>query len=428
MNTVPKKRWFRILPAVFLMYCINMIDRNNIGFAFPGMESDLGIGATYAGLAGGIFAIGYLFLQVPGGLWAERWSAKKLIGVALIAWGIFAAATGFIRNVTQLLIVRFMIGFVEGCILPAIVLLLKRWFPLDERARANGIWMLSIPFAAMIMSPICGFILTYATWREMFWIEGAFPIIFCIIWMFCITDHPKDAKWLSEEERNYLVNAAAKEESKIATKGMSVMEALKTRNVIILIAIWFLTQTGFAGYSIWLPTMMKDLTGSSQMLVGLLTSVPWFFAMIMLTLNSRHSDKTGERRFHMIVPAVTSALCLLASTLLASSGNVTAAVIALICCGGLIQCYYGIWWAIPTTFLTADVLAVTLGVINAVGNLGGFFGPWLFGYFTTVTGSSLGGMVFLVAASIVAPLLLLFLKKDATKAPSATAVPASKEA
>ena len=206
------------------------------------------------------------------------------------------------------------------------------------------------------------------------------------------------------------------------------MEALKTRNVIILIAIWFLTQTGFAGYSIWLPTMMKDLTGSSQMLVGLLTSVPWFFAMIMLTLNSRHSDKTGERRFHMIVPAVTSALCLLASTLLASSGNVTAAVIALICCGGLIQCYYGIWWAIPTTFLTADVLAVTLGVINAVGNLGGFFGPWLFGYFTTVTGSSLGGMVFLVAASIVAPLLLLFLKKDATKAPSATAAPASKEA
>lgn len=161
--------------------------------------------------------------------------------------------------------------------------------------------------------------------------------------------------------------------------------------------------------------MMRDLTGSSQMLVGLLTSVPWFFAMIMLMLNSRHSDKTGERRFHMIVPAVSSALFLLLSTYLASTGNVTAAVISLICCGGLIQCYYGIWWAIPTTFLTADVLAVTLGVINAVGNLGGFFGPWLFGYFTTVTGSSLGGMVFLVTASIIAPLLLLLLKKDIGK-------------
>lgn len=413
-STVPKKRWFRILPAVFLMYCINMIDRNNIGFAFPGMEADLGIGATYAGLAGGIFAIGYLFLQVPGGLWAERWSAKKLIGLALVFWGIFAALTGCIENVTQLLIVRFMIGFVEGCILPAIVLLLKRWFPLKERARANGIWMMSIPFAAMIMSPICGFILTYATWREMFWIEGAFPIVFAIIWMICITDHPEEATWLSEEERNYLVEASKNEDSKIATKGMSVWDALKTRNVIILIAIWFLTQTGFAGYSIWLPTMMHDLTGSSQILVGLLTSVPWFFAMIMLTLNSRHSDKTGERKFHMIVPAVSSALFLLASTLMANSGMLTAAVVCLICCGGLIQCYYGIWWAIPTTFLTADVLAVTLGVINAVGNLGGFFGPWLFGYFKTATGSSLGGMAFLVTASIVAPLLLLLLKNNKT--------------
>ena len=141
MNAVPKKRWFRILPAVFLMYCINMIDRNNIGFAFPGMESDLGIGATYAGLAGGIFAIGYLFLQVPGGLWAERWSAKKLIAVALIAWGLFAGLTGFIQNVTQLLIVRFMIGFVEGCILPAIVLLLKRWLMNGRELMGSGCFL-----------------------------------------------------------------------------------------------------------------------------------------------------------------------------------------------------------------------------------------------------------------------------------------------
>lgn len=410
---IPRKRWARILPAVFLMYCINMIDRNNIGFAFPGMEADLGIGATYAGLAGGIFAIGYLFLQIPGGLWAERWSAKKLIFFALLAWGAFAMCTGFIHTVTQLLVVRFLVGFAEGCILPAIVLLLKRWFPLSERARASGFWMLSIPFAAMVMSPLCGFILTHTTWRAMFIIEGLLPIVFAVIWWFAIEDHPRDARWLSTEEREYLEKAAEEEGKRIdQPRNVPIFKAMLTRNVILLILIWFLTQTGFAGYSIWLPTMMKSLTGGSEMLVGWLTSLPWLIAMIMLVLNSRHSDKTGERRFHVIVPAVVSALFLLASTLLAGHEMLTAAVISLICCGGLIQCYYGIWWTIPTTFLTAEVLAVTLGAINAIGNLGGFFGPWLFGYFKDVTQSSVGGMAFLVTASIVAPLLLLLLRQE----------------
>ena len=394
---IPRKRWARILPAVFLMYCINMIDRNNIGFAFPGMEADLGIGATYAGLAGGIFAIGYLFLQIPGGLWAERWSAKKLIFFALLAWGAFAMCTGFIHTVTQLLVVRFLVGFAEGCILPAIVLLLKRW----------------IPFAAMVMSPLCGLILPHTTWRAMFIIEGLLPIVFAVIWWFAIEDHPRDARWLSAEEREYLEKAAEEEGKRIdQPRNVPIFKAMLTRNVILLILIWFLTQTGFAGYSIWLPTMMKSLTGGSEMLVGWLTSLPWLIAMIMLVLNSRHSDKTGERRFHVIVPAVVSALFLLASTLLAGHEMLTAAVISLICCGGLIQCYYGIWWTIPTTFLTAEVLAVTLGAINAIGNLGGFFGPWLFGYFKDVTQSSVGGMAFLVTASIVAPLLLLLLRQE----------------
>jgi sugar phosphate permease len=415
-NTIPRQRWFRILPFIFFMYMTNMMDRNNIGFGFAGMEKDLGISATYAGLAGGIFAIGYMFLQVHGGLWAERWSAKKLITIAMVSWGVLATLTGFVQNLTQLLIIRFMIGFVEGCILPATVLLLKRWFPLTERGRANSFWMLSIPASAVIMSPLCGYILTVSNWRTMFIIEGLIPIVFAIIWWLNVEDYPAQAKWLSPAEKKYIEDATKEEVKNIQPQASAaIVDVLRNRNVIVLILIWFLTQTGFSGYTIWLPTMIREFTGASNLSVGFIAALPWVAAMIGIIVNSRHSDKTGERKWHVIIPAITATLFLLASTFAAQAGYKTLAVVFLVCCGGFIQSYYGIWWAIPTTFLTAEVLAVTLGLVNALGNVGGFFGPFLFGFFKTLTNSNMGGMLFLVTASILAPLLLLLLRPEEQK-------------
>ncbi|MBP2625686.1 MAG: hypothetical protein H6Q68_397 [Firmicutes bacterium] len=408
-DKIPFRRWFLILPATFLTYSINIMDRNNLGFGFAGMQQDLGIGATYAGLAGGIFAIGYLFLQVPGALWAERWSAKKLITIALVLWGLFATLTGFIQNLTQLLIIRFMVGFVEGCVLPPIVLLLKRWFPLKERARANSIWMLSVPFAALIMSPICGYLLTVANWRTMFIIEGMVPFIWAIIWWCLVDDYPSQSRWLSQKEKDYISASTIADEKQIQQQAVSVKEAIKNRNVIILIAVWFFMQIGFSGFSLWLPTMVKEFTGANNLSVGFISSLPWLAATIGIIVNSRHSDKTGERKLHVVIPAIISAIFLFASTL-AGNSNPTLAICFLIACGGFIQSFYGIWWSIPAHFLTAEVLAVTLGLVNAIGNLGGFFGPFIFGFLKAQTNSSVAGMLFLVASSVVAALLLLMLR------------------
>ena len=321
--------------------------------------------------------------------------------------------TGFIHTVTQLLVVRFLVGFAEGCILPAIVLLLKRWFPLSERARASGFWMLSIPFAAMVMSPLCGFILTHTTWRAMFIIEGLLPIVFAVIWWFAIEDHPRDARWLSAEEREYLEKAAEEEGKRIdQPRNVPIFKAMLTRNVILLILIWFLTQTGFAGYSIWLPTMMKSLTGGSEMLVGWLTSLPWLIAMIMLVLNSRHSDKDGGTALPRHRPG--RGLGTLPAGVHPARGARDAD-------GGrhlahLLRRAHPVLLRHlvdhPHDIPDGGSAGRHAGGHQCHRQSGRFLRAVALRYFKDVTQSSVGGMAFLVTASIVAPLLLLLLRQE----------------
>jgi len=194
--SVPKKRWIRIIPAAFLMYTIAFMDRVNIGFGIPGIEKSLGVNATIAGLASGIFFVGYVLLQIPGGQWAMKWSAKKFVLFSLIAWGIFAILTGLAQNATQLLITRFLLGVAEGGVWPATLVLLARWFPMEERARANSYWMFCLPVASIIASPISGWILTWADWRTLFILEGIPPLIWALVWWFTVDDSPDRAKWI----------------------------------------------------------------------------------------------------------------------------------------------------------------------------------------------------------------------------------------
>jgi MFS family permease len=408
-SKIPRKRWYRILPLVFLLYSLAFMDRVNVGFGFAGMEKDLGIGATYAGLAGGIFFIGYLFLQIPSGLWAEKWGAKRVVAIALAVWSVCATLTGFVENLTQLLIVRFVIGFAEGAVLPPIVLLLKKWFPLKERGRANTFWMMSIPFSMVVMSPICGYILTVANWRVMFIIEGILPLLYVLVWWLCIEDSPAQAKWLSTAERTYIEESLAKDQQEMQKQSVSVKAALKNRNVIILVLVWFFTQIGFSGFNMWLPTVLKEFTGGSYLVIGFLAALPWMAAIVAMIIISRHSDKTGERKLHVALPLFFSGVFLLLSALIGKE-NPTFAIACLVLSGGLGISFNGIWWTIPTTFLTDEVLAVTLGLINAIGNLGGFVGPSIFGYLKSYTNSFLAGMIFLVLSSVLAAGLLLMVR------------------
>src|ERR1019366_5090164 len=191
-HAIPAQRWVRIIPVAILMYTFALIDRNNIAFGMFGIQKELAIQATAAGLAAGIFFFGYVFMQIPGGLLAEKWSAKRFITTALV------------QNLTQLLIVRFVLGVVEGGVSPATMILLTKWFPLSERSRANALWYLCIPVASIITGPVSGWILTHYDWRMLFILEGAPAVVWAIVWWFLVDDKPSDAKWISPAERDYL--------------------------------------------------------------------------------------------------------------------------------------------------------------------------------------------------------------------------------
>ncbi|WP_200880757.1 MFS transporter [Thermoactinomyces daqus] len=205
-NTLPNRRWLRIIPPAILVYIVAFMDRTNIGFAMAGgMDRELGMTTSLSGLAAGIFFVGYIILQVPGGIIAEKGSAKKFIAWTIIAWGTLATVTGFVQNATQLMILRFLLGVAEGGVWPAILVIISHWFPNEERGRANAFFMMNIAIASIITGPLSGWILSIWNWRMVFIIEGIISLALIFVWLPLISDRPQDAKWISEQERDYLV-------------------------------------------------------------------------------------------------------------------------------------------------------------------------------------------------------------------------------
>ena len=405
---VPAARWMRIIPAAFLMYTISFIDRNNIAFGFFGIQKELGLDATAAGLAGGIFFFGYLFLQIPGSVLAQRWSAKAFVAVSLVLWGVCSMATAFVHSLPQLLVARFLLGVVEGGVSPATMILLTKWFPLNERARANGYWYLCIPVASIITAPLSGWILTHYDWRTMFLIEGAPALVFAAIWWFVIDEDPSRAKWISRAERSYLESTLAAEKRVLTSEVPSLRDALANHNVITLLLLFCFLQVGFYGYGLWLPRLVQSLSHGTMMQIGWISAVPWVAAMIGSIINSTHADRTGEHRLHIAVPILAGAL-FLALSVLAGPGRPVLAIAALSICLGFIYCY-AVFWAALTAFVAEDVLAVAMGSINAIGNLGGFFGPFIVGFLIDRTGNVLVGEGFLILSLVISGSLALRLR------------------
>ncbi|MDN4074950.1 MFS transporter [Fictibacillus terranigra] len=406
---IPSNRWKRIIPVAFLMYTIAFMDRTNISFGLFGMQEDLGIDDKDAGLAAGVFFFGYLFLQVPGALLAQKWSAKKFILISLLFWSVFSIATGFVQNFTQLLIVRFLLGVAEGGVSPATMILLTKWFPLNERARANAYWYLCIPFASIIVAPLSGFILTHMDWRWMFIIEGIPPLLWALVWWFTIDDEPNQAKWISKQEREYLETTLAAERKVIKKAAPRIKDALTNRNVILLLLVFCFLQVGFYGFGLWLPKLIDSISSGSLMVTSLLSALPWIAAMIGSIINSKRADRTGNYKWTLAVPILAGAGCLLISVLFGRS-NPILSILFLCLCLGFMYCY-GVFWTAVSAYLADEVLSVGIGTINAIGNLGGFIGPFMVGYLISGTGSFLFGIVFLVSSLTLSGILALFLKE-----------------
>ncbi len=418
-QAIPAKRWVRIIPAAFLMYTISFMDRNNIAFGFFGMQRDLGIGATASGLAGGIFFFGYLFLQVPGSLIAEKWSAKRFITAMLLIWGLCAMATALVQNLAQLLILRFLLGVVEGGVSPATMILLTKWFPLSERSRANALWYLCIPAASIVTGPVSGWILSHYDWRMLFALEGAPAIVWAIVWWWLIDDSPSTAKWISTAERDYLETTIAAERKALRAEVPSVRAVLRNRNVILLLVLFCFLQIGFYGYGLWLPTIVKALSHATIMQVGWISAIPWICAMVGSLLISARADRTRDYKTHIAGPILAGALFLTLSVLAGPSHPVLA-IAALSLCLGFIYCY-AVYWAALSSFVAADVLAVAMGVINAIGNLGGFVGPFMVGYLIDRTGTPFIGEGFLIGCLVISGLIALQLRNRPVGLPMSTA-------
>lgn len=403
------KRWLRIIPIALMMYTISFVNRTSISLALPKISGDLHLNPQQAGMVAGIFFWGYLALQIPGGHLAQRWSARKWIAFCLVAWGIFAAACGLARDYHQLLIFRLLLGVAESGVWPATLVLLSHWFSRAERARANAYWMLCLPGAVVFSSPAIGWMLDHWTWRVMFLVTAALPFIWLPLWLWFIRDHPAEASWLPERERASVMEILNEENAGLNKDKVPYIRALLRPQTFLLIAIYFCFAGGQFGLLFWLPSAMQKLKSFSSLTTGILYLLPFLFGAFCLVFISRHSDKMQERRLHVAGSMLCGGSCvLLAVATMSYSLWLSFAFIVL--SGVSAFGPMGPFWAIPTETLPPRVSGSVMGMVNALGNLGGFVAPLIVGYLNRTTGNFLAGFAFLGALTMTGGGLALFLK------------------
>lgn len=402
---MPSQRWLRIIPVAFIMYTIAFVDRTNISLALPSMSRDLHMDPAQAGDAAGIFFWGYLLLQIPGGYLAHRWSAKRFVGILLVLWGACSVGCGLVRTWREFWVMRLLLGIAEGGVWPATLVLLSHWFPRTERARANAFWMLCLPVAVVFSSPLSGWILGHWNWRVLLIAEGALPFAWLLVWIAFLNDHPHQARWISTEEREYLETRLRRESEELEPASPEpYLRALLRPQVLVMVVIYFLLNSGNYGYLFWLPSALESAKKLSNLQVGFLFSVPYIITAIGMVLNSQHSDKRRERRGHVAVALAWGGGFMLAGVLASQWSPVLS--FALICLVGAGS--YGAlgpFWAIPTETLPRGVAASAMGLVNAIGNLGGYFGPLAVGYLNKQTGNFFYGFGLLSVGLLVGSML-----------------------
>ena len=401
----------RLLPFLFVLYIIAFLDRMNVGAAALQMPGDLGFSDRAIGLGAGIFFLGYFLLQIPGALIAERRSARRWIAGIMISWGILTVLMAFIHTVREFYIVRFVVGAAEAGFFPAVVVYLTHWFRAADRAKAVAAFYAAMPLSYVIGSPLAGLLLGLSWlglrgWRWLFILEGIPAVLLGLITLVYLTDWPRQANWLPAEERKWIIAQLDREKkAKHDVRSYSIWQAFRHRDVILLALCYFFATSGNYGIAFWLPTMLKRLSGQSDMKVTLLASLPYLAGFLTQQLNGWHSDRTRERRGHAAVPVLLSGLGLLFA--ITSGSHVALSIIFFTMVGGAYYAFHPAFWAVPTEFLSESAAAASIGLINSVGNLGGFFGPLSMGYLVSRTHSFNVGLWYLVGSFLVSGMLML---------------------
>lgn len=408
------QRWLHILPVAFIMYTIAFIDRTNVSLALPSMSRALHMDPTQAGAAAGVFFWGYVVLQIPGGYLAQRWSAKRFVSILLVVWGLCSVGCGLVHTWRQFWVMRLLLGGAEGGVWPAVLVLLSHWFPRGERARANAYWMLCLPVAVIVSSPLSGWILGRWNWRVLLIAEGALPFLWLIIWWTFIDDHPHEASWISPDERSHLEATLHQESFDLdPAKPAPFLQALLTPTVLLMVGIYLMENFGNYGYLFWLPSALGHARKMSNLVVGVLYTFPYMITAIGMVVISRHSDKHRERRGHVAAGLVWGSTCMMSCALLTGHAPMLS-FLAISLVGAGSYGTLGPFWAIPTETLPRSVSGSAMGLINALGNLGGYFGPLAVGFVFHRTGDFRYAFGLLSLAYLVGVGLTLFLPKRAS--------------
>ena len=376
------RRWLRIIPVALVMYTISYVDRTNISLALdPSISSmmrDLLMDDRMKGEAAGIFFFGYVLLQIPGGYWAARWSPRKIISLFLIAWGLCAIGCGLAHTFRQFEVMRFLLGVAESGVFPATLVLLANWFPRSERARANAYWTLCQPLAVAGSAPSTGWLLGAYGWQKMLILEGMLPFLWLPLWWFCIRDHPRQAKWISTQERDFLENTLRREAAELDPPQLvSIWSRFRERTVWVLLAMYFLQNCAAYGCMTFFTSSMKG-RGFTGLQYGILFGIPYALTALIMVLNSWHSDRTGERRGHVALVYLLSGISLLLSVGLKEHFWLSYSMMCLAIPGPFAA--MGPFWSIPSETLPRGAAGLAIGLVNAFGNLGGFAGPYIAGW------------------------------------------------
>ncbi len=418
-----KRITWRLMPFLLLLYFIAFIDRTNVGVAKLQMQGELGFSDAIIGFGAGIFFIGYFILEIPGTLIVERWSARKWIARIMISWGIIAAAMGliglpqfgFLTPKQQFYSLRFILGLAEAGFFPGIVVYLSHWFRYADRAKAKSQFMIGLPIASVIGLPLSQWIMRNITWngwsgwRWIFILEGLPSIILGVITLFYLTDWPHEAKWLPEDERKWITDELEKEKRE-KNQGadhhdlkQSLRAAFTHPQIILLAVIYFFMVTGYYGLTFFLPSITALLKNTSTVTQTLISMMPYIFGFIAMLWCGASSDRTGERRWHTALPMIIAAIGMALS--IAAGDNLALVITFFALAGAGAHAYLPILWTWPTAFLTQSAAAAAVGLINSVGNLGGFAGPYAVGWLKDKTGSFVAGMSFIVVSILIAGLL-----------------------
>ena len=410
--TMRRVAW-RLLPFLLLLYIISWLDRVNVGFAKLQMNADIGISDTAYGFGAGIFFIGYALCEVPSNLLLVRFGARIWIARIMITWGLISASMMFVQGPTSFYVMRFLLGVAEAGFLPGIIYYLSQWFPREQRAKAVSWFMIGIPLSIVFGGPLSGWLLGFEGhlglhgWQWMYLVEGLPATILGFVVLGYLTEKPADAHWLTAREREWLTARIDAEHAEAVTRhGVGLGRAMLHPTVWLLALIMFCCQTGSYGLTLWVPTIVKGLSGFTDWQTGCLSALPYIAAALGMVLIGRSSDRSGERILHLAVPTFIGALGFIATGLLSSP---VPAMLAITVAAVGDYGTRGPFWALPGKFLAGSSAAAAIALINSMAAVGGFVGPYAVGYLKDTTGSFTAPLFLLAGVLFAGAVLSLFL-------------------